>query len=79
MQRMGWYEASIADEGRSSLDQDGGDVETTSTGENAIQNNELVKIEMGRGLLEQGLCTEAVCRILGLSPDMLPETIHRED
>ena len=41
-----------------------------------INPNEVAKREMAAELMLQGFSNEAICRILNLDPDQLPETIQ---
>lgn len=40
-----------------------------------VSSNETAKREMATELINQGFSEEAICRILNLSPEQLPETL----
>ena len=42
----------------------------------AVNGNEAAKMEIAAELIFQGLSDEAVCRILNISPELLPEKLH---
>ena len=46
-------------------------------GHEQSRGNEAARIDLGQELLDQGLDTAAVCRILGLTPEKFPRRPHR--
>jgi len=51
------------------------DMERNKENKIAVNSNETAKREMAVELMVQGFSEEAICRILNISPDQLPESL----